>query len=57
MHYTYCGVLKGTSQAEAMLKSEKFKLVVLDVIELCFPGSISRSVSRLVGRSVSQSVR
>ena len=31
---TYCGMPKGTSQAEAMPKSEKIKPIALAVIEL-----------------------
>jgi len=33
---------KGTSQAEATLKSEKIKLVSLAVIELCWSEGISQ---------------
>jgi len=34
MHWMYCGMPKGTSQAEAMLNSEKIKPVDLAIIEL-----------------------
>jgi len=34
MHCKYCGMPKGTSQAKAMLNSEKIKPVALAVIEL-----------------------
>ena len=42
----YCGMPKGTSQAEAMLNSEKIKLVVLAVIELYLSEGIRQSVSQ-----------
>jgi len=32
MHWTYCGVPKSTSRAEAMLNREKFKPVALAII-------------------------
>ena len=41
MHCTYCSMPKGTSQAEAMSNSEKIKLIVLAVIELCLSEGIS----------------
>jgi len=34
MHWMYCGMPKGPSWAEAMLNSEKIKLVALAIIEL-----------------------
>jgi len=41
MHWTYCGMPKGTSQAEAISSSEKIKPVTLAVIELCQSEDIS----------------
>jgi len=41
-------MLKGTSQAEAMLNSEKIKLVVLAVIELWLSKGISQPNSQSV---------
>ena len=49
LHCTNCGVTKGTSQAEAMSNSEKIKLVVLAIIELCLLEGSSQS-----GKVVSQ---
>jgi len=34
MHWTCCGMPKGTSQAEAMSSSEKIKPVALAIIKL-----------------------
>ena len=34
MHYTYCGMPKGTSWAEVMPNSEKMKPIALVIIEL-----------------------
>jgi len=34
-HYTYCGMPKGTSRAEATSNSEKVKPVALAVVKLC----------------------
>jgi len=44
---------KGTCQAEATSNSEKIKLVVLAVIELCLPEDISQAVSQALKQSVS----
>jgi len=38
MHCVYCSMPKGTSQAEAMLNSEKIKNVALAIVELCWSG-------------------
>jgi len=35
MHWAYCGMPKGTSQAEETSNSEKIKLAALAIIELC----------------------
>jgi len=45
MHCTYCGIPKGTSQAEAILNIEKIKLVALAIIELCLAEGIGHSGS------------
>ena len=42
MHCMYCGMPKGTSQAEVMLNSEKIKSITLAVIELCLSKGISQ---------------
>jgi len=34
-HCTYCGMLKGTSRAEAMSNSEKIKSIPLAIVKLC----------------------
>ena len=52
----YCGMPKGTSQAEVMSNYEKIKPVALAVIELRLSEGISQSVSQLLSQSVSQSV-
>ena len=41
---TYCGMPKGTSQAEVTFNSEKIKPVVLTVIELCLSEGVSQSI-------------
>ena len=49
LYCTYCGMPIGTSQAEAMSKSEKIKPVALAVIELtytCLKESVSQAVSQ-----------
>ena len=46
----YCGMPKGTSQAEATLNSEKIKPVVLAVIKLCLSEGISQLLSQSVTR-------
>ena len=46
MHCTYCGMSKGTSQAEVTSNSEKIKPIALAVIELHLSEGISQSVSR-----------
>ena len=46
MHYTYCGMSKGTSQAEATSNSKKIKPVALAVIKLRLSEGISQSVTR-----------
>ena len=50
----YCGMPKGTCQAEATSNSEKIKLVALAVIELCLSEGIIQSVSQLLTYLVSQ---
>ena len=47
---------KSTSQAEAMLNSEKIKPVALAIITLCLSEGISQSVTQSVSYLVSQSV-
>ena len=42
----YYGMPKGTSWAEATSSSEKIKLIVLAVSELCLSEGISQSVSQ-----------
>jgi len=41
----YCGMLKGTSQAEATLNSEKIKPIALAIIELRWSEGIRQLVS------------
>jgi len=48
MHCTYCGVPKGTSQAEAILNSEKIKPIALAVIELHWSEGIRQAGRQLV---------
>ena len=48
MHCMYCGMPKGTSQAEATSKSEKIKPVGLAVIELHLSEGISQSLENSV---------
>ena len=43
MHYVYCGMPKGTSQAEVTSNSEKVMLVALADIEVCLSEGISQS--------------
>ena len=50
MHCTYCGMPKGTSQAEATLNSEKIKPVALAIIKLCLSEGISQSVTQSVSQ-------
>ena len=57
MHCTYCGMPKGTSQAEAMSNSEKIKPIALAVIELCLSEGISQPVTYLPSQSVKNSVK
>jgi len=45
MHWMYCSMPKGTSQAEATSNSEKIKLVALAVIELHWSEGIRQLVS------------
>ena len=52
MHCMFCGMPKGTSQAEAMSNSEKIKPVALAVIELRLSEGISQSVRQLVSRNI-----
>ena len=52
MHCTYCGMPKGTCQAEATLNSEKIKPVAVAIIEL----HLSEGISYLVSQSVENSV-
>ena len=52
MHCTYCGMPKGTSQAEATPNSEKIKPVALAIIEPRLSEGISQSVSQSVENSV-----
>jgi len=54
MHWTYCGMPKGTSQAEVTSNSEKTKLVALAVIELRWSESISKGISQSVNQSVTR---
>jgi len=49
MHCTYCSILKGTSQAEVTLNTEKIKPAALAIIELCWSEGI-RQASRWAGR-------
>jgi len=53
MHCTYCGLPKGTCQAEAMSNSEKIKPVALAVIELYW----SEGIRQLVSQSVENSIK
>jgi len=47
MHWTYCGIPKGTSWAEATSNSEKIiKPVALAIIELRLTEGISQAVSQ-----------
>ena len=48
MHCTYCGMPKGTCQAEATSSSEKIKPVALAIIELCLSEGISQSVENSI---------
>jgi len=57
MHWTYCGMPKGTSRAEATSKSEKIKPVALAVIELCWSEGIRQLVNQSVSMSVENSVK
>ena len=41
MHFAYCGMPKGTSQAEVTSNSDKIKPVALDGIKLCQSEGIS----------------
>ena len=52
MHYTYCGMLKGTCRVEPTSNSEKIKPVTLAVIELRLSEGISKSVSQAVENSI-----
>ena len=52
----YCGMPKGTSQADVALNSKKIKLGALAVIELHLSEGISQSVSQAVSQSVRQSI-
>ena len=53
MHCTYCGMLKGTCQAEATSNSEIIKLIALAIIEL----RLSEGISQLLTQSVSRKFR
>ena len=46
----YCGMPKGTSQAEAMSNSEKIKPIALAVIELHLSEDISQSFTQSVSQ-------
>ena len=48
----YCGMPKGTCQAEATSNSEKIKPVALAVIELHLSEGINQSVTQSVENSV-----
>ena len=48
----YCGMPKGTSQAEATSNSENIETVVIAVIDLCLSESISQLLSQLLSQSV-----
>ena len=48
MHYTYCGMPKGTSQAEVTSSSKKIKPFALAVIKLHLCEGISQSASQSV---------
>ena len=50
MHCTYCGMTKGTCQAEATSNSEKIKPIALAIIELRLSEGISQSVTQSVSR-------
>ena len=54
MHYMYCGMPKGTSQAEATSNSEKIKPVALAVIKLRLSEGISCTLSQSVTRKFCQ---
>jgi len=56
MYCMYYGMPKGTSQAEAMLNSEKIKHIALANVKLCWFEGISELVSQSDNQSVSQSV-
>jgi len=45
MHFMYSGMAKGTSRAEATLKSEKMKSTALAIVELRQSEGISQAVS------------
>ena len=47
----YCGMPKGTCQAEVMLNSEKIKPIALAVIESRLSEGISQSVTQSVIRN------
>jgi len=54
----YCGMPKGTSQAETTPNSEKkIKSVALAIVHLHWSEGISLSVSQLVNQSVENSVK
>jgi len=57
MYCTYCGIPKGTSQAEATSNSEKIKPVALAIIELCWSEGIRQLVSKSVSPSVNRKFR
>ena len=57
MHYTYCGMPKGTCRDEATLNSEKLKPVALAINELRLSEGISQSVRHLLTRSVENSIK
>jgi len=44
IHFTYCGMPKGTSLAEATSNHEKIKPIALAIIKLCLTEGIRQSV-------------
>ena len=53
----YCGMPKGTSQAEATSNSEKIKPIASAIIELRLSEGISQLVSYLLSQSVKNSIK
>ena len=52
MHCMYCGMPKGTSQAEAASKNEKIEPIILAIVKLCLSEGISYSISQSVKNSI-----